>query len=111
MTNSKLILPVFLLWTFMAPAQGGASANRPAASPANLPKLAAPRFIASYPHPPALPVNLAGEVDPRAQIAACAHIAAVRGVNARTSGADYATQNRVLEFTFLLCMSGAPVRD
>lgn len=47
----------------------------------------------------------------RAQVAACAHIAALRGMSARTTCADYATQNRELELAFLLRMSGAPVRD
>lgn len=110
MQYSKLILSVFLLWSVAAPAQGGASVVA-AANPANLPKLAAPRWVASYPRPPAVPVSLSTTVDARAQIAACAHIAALRGIGARATGADYATQNRVLELTFLLCMSGGPTRD
>lgn len=101
--HSKTIFSVLLLWNFAVPANS--------ASAANLPKLAPPRFVASYPRPPAMPVSLSSEVNTRAQIAACAHLAALRGMSARTSGADYATQNRVLELTFLLCMSGAPVRD
>lgn len=103
MRYSKIILSVLLLWTCTDAVQGGALQAKPSA---NLPKLSPPRFIASYPHPPALPVNLSSEVDARAQVTACAHIAAVRGMGARATGADYATQNRVLELSFLLCMSG-----
>jgi hypothetical protein len=92
---------------FLSVAGGKATAQ----GPANLPKLEAPRFVASYPRPPVMSVSLSSEVDARAQIAACAHISALRGASARSSGADYATQNRVLELTFLLCMSGKPATN
>ena len=87
---------------------GVAGGKATAQGPANLPKLSAPRFVASYPRPPLMPVSLSSGADARTQVAACAHVAALRGLNARSSGADYATQNRVLELTFLLCMSGTP---
>ena len=90
---------------------GVAGGKATAQGPANLPKLAAPRFVASYPRPPLVSVSLSSGLDARTQVAACAHVATLRGLNARSSGADYATQHRVLELTFLLCMSGTPAAN
>ena len=90
---------------------GVAGSEAVAQAPANLPKLAAPRWVASYPRPPAIPASLTDTTDVRAQIAACAHFAALRGMGARATGADYATQDRVLELAFLLCMSGKSVAN
>jgi hypothetical protein len=101
MLNSKLILPVFLLSTLTAAI----------AAPNTNPAKAQPSTAVGNTLSPAIKASLIEERVNRGQIAACANLAALRGASARTSGADYATQNRVLEVTFLLCMSGAPIRD
>ena len=54
------------------------------------------------------PVALVFDAPERAHVRACANLAALRALRSQQSGSDYATQNRILELTFMLCMSGAP---
>jgi hypothetical protein len=49
--------------------------------------------------------------DSRGKIAACANLAAVRALDAKAVGASYAAQDRILDLTFVLCMSGQETRD
>ncbi len=42
------------------------------------------------------------------QVAACANLAALRALGARSAGADYANQSRMADLTFALCLSAAP---
>jgi hypothetical protein len=104
MRRSSIILAVFLIGNLAHQSQAVEFG-----SPAKTPSPVAVRALAA---PQPLPVRMIEENRAtRGQIAACANLAALRGMSARTSGSDYATQNRVLELTFLMCMSGTPVRD
>ncbi len=47
----------------------------------------------------------------RGRIAVCADLAAARALDAKVTGAGYAVQDRVLDFTFVLCMTGPPTAD
>jgi hypothetical protein len=47
----------------------------------------------------------------REQIAVCANLAAIRALGARAAGADYPSQSRILDLTFVLCLAGTPTRD
>ena len=49
----------------------------------------------------------AAEITP-GQIAACANLAALRALGARSAGADYANQSRMADLTFALCLAAAP---
>jgi hypothetical protein len=101
MRRSSIILVVFLIGNLAQQSQA-VEIGSPAKTPAVR--------VALAPRP--LPVRLIEENRAsRGRIAVCANLAALRGMSARTSGSDYATQNRVLELTFLLCMSETPVRD
>ena len=51
------------------------------------------------------------EAEPRGKIAVCANLAAVRALDAKAVGANYAAQDRILDLTFVLCMSGQSTRD
>ena len=47
----------------------------------------------------------------REQIAVCANLAAIRALGARAAGADYPSQSRILDLTFVLCLAGTPTQD
>jgi hypothetical protein len=47
----------------------------------------------------------------RDQIAVCANLAAIRALGAKAAGADYPSQSRILDLTFVLCLAGTPTRD
>jgi hypothetical protein len=53
----------------------------------------------------------ANSSDPRGRIANCANLAAVRALDAKAVGASYATQDKILDLTFVLCMSGPQTED
>jgi len=46
----------------------------------------------------------------RSQIAVCANLAAIRTLDAKAKGADFAMQDRILDLTFVLCMAGTPLQ-
>jgi hypothetical protein len=60
-----------------------------------------------------IPASLhqARQADTRGHIAVCANLAAVRALDAKAVGASYAAQDRILELTFVLCMSGPQTAD
>jgi len=107
MQHSKAIVAAVVLIGIFLPSRA-ASPHATAAAPQINPAKAAPLELRDAPAPIKTSLTDAGE---RGRIAMCANLAAVRGVGARTSGADYATQNRVLELSFILCMSGRPARE
>jgi hypothetical protein len=47
----------------------------------------------------------------RSQVAVCANLAAIRAMDAKAVGASYAAQDRILDLTFVLCMSGPQTED
>jgi hypothetical protein len=49
--------------------------------------------------------------DPRNNIAICANLAASRALDAKTMGAGYAAQNRILDMAFVLCRAGPGITD
>lgn len=49
--------------------------------------------------------------DPRNSIAMCTNLAASRALDAKTMGAGYAAQNRILDMAFVLCMAGPGITD
>jgi hypothetical protein len=51
------------------------------------------------------------QADPRGKIASCANLAAVRALDAKAVGANYAAQDRILDLTFVLCMSGQETQN
>jgi hypothetical protein len=53
----------------------------------------------------------AGPAVSREQIAVCANLAAIRALGAKAAGADYPSQSRILDLTFVLCLAGTPTRD
>ena len=53
----------------------------------------------------------AGPSVSREQIAVCANLAAIRALGAKAAGADYPSQSRILDLTFVLCLAGTPTRD
>jgi len=110
MRFSKTIPAIVVLAGVMLPSHAAAphADFMAQASPAK----AAPLVLREAGAPAPIEASLTvGRADDRGRIAACAKLAAIRGVSARTSGADYATQNRVLELSFILCMSGTATRD
>ena len=42
------------------------------------------------------------------EIAACANLAALRALGARTAGADTTNQSRLAELTFVFCLANSP---
>lgn len=105
MRYSKTIVSIVVLAGILQPSRAAA----PQTNPAKAASLLVLPIAGNAPAP--IRASLTDERAVRGQVAMCANLAAIRGVNARTSGADYATQNRVLELTFILCMSGTPTRD
>jgi hypothetical protein len=62
--------------------------------------------------PVLIPASLqARPADARGHVAVCANLAAVRALDAKAVGANYAAQDRILELTFVLCMSGPQTED
>lgn len=105
MRHSKAVLPIIVLAAVLQPSRAAAPHINPAK---------APRLVLSVAGNDAAPIKASlteGHAAERGRVAMCANLAAIRGVSARTSGADYATQNRVLELSFVLCMSGTQTRD
>ena len=68
----------------------------------------ATKFAQTAPRPVLIPAALhqVQQSDVRGHIAVCANLAAVRALDAKAVGANFAAQDRILELTFVLCMSG-----
>jgi len=104
MRRAAFFIATVLLWGGTGPAQ---------AEPASNPQKVIRLTLAAVPRPaPAIAVGLVEAAVPnRIRVANCANLAAVRAMGAKTMGASYSAQDRILDLTFVLCMAGPQSRD